>query len=387
MKSFAIGVAFVCVVGVAQAQKVSPTDYTVPKSTAEQMQLGGTYNYAGQEGDLLTNDAAGFFQYNRFFSSLPYGYDLSLDVLGNSRYDAVTEKQDNSYNMVGTAGIRKYFNEETDFFYSIEGRTTFNDSYDRPAIYATPGLGYGRFIRATDLARAVRIEEFLIQENVIKGNLSKATMLELAHIIEIEGEYRAKYGATYRVQWFEDMEKAIDKSGKLTTGELGAVGLLRIEEVLFDERVNERFYGWDARIGVGVEVLTPFEDQERSNALSTLRVRYSRPLGWRSQFGFDGEIGTPLSGQFGKGLDASLTAEYLYELTNRVDWTAANVLTASRVEFAADEFTTSVSDQIRSGFIFYIENSVNLVVNATAAKEEGQPWNQGLNLSLLYRLK
>ena len=44
-------------------------------------------------------------------------------------------------------------------------------------------------------------------------------------------------------------------------------------------------------------------------------------------------------------------------------------------------------NQVRSGFIFFIENQVNLNVTGSIAKERGQDPTQGLNMAIEYRLR
>ena len=119
----------------------------------------------------------------------------------------------------------------------------FNKPFDRPSVDLTIGVGYGRSINATALAKAVRIEDFFLAEGLIFEQLPKETMIELGHIIERSSEYEDVNGTRYENYWFEDMENAIGKS-RILGESLGAIGILRMREVLFQERINDRFYGW-----------------------------------------------------------------------------------------------------------------------------------------------
>lgn len=367
-----------------QAQSVSPTDYEVPQSTAQQLRLGASYGYAGSGTDVQTNDGSASLLYNRFYNSLPFAFDLNFTGLGSTQR-TVDDKQVNAYSYIAEAGVRKYFKPEGKLFYSFESRATGNDDFDRPSIDITPGVGYGRFIRVSPLAQAVRIEEFLLQENVIKGRLSRAVMIELGQVIEARPQYETEHGANYRIHWYEAMEKVIARSGKFTQKGFGAVGTLRIEEVLFQEHINERFVGWDARAGVRLEALTPDSDLDRQDPSLSLRFRYARPLGWKSQLDFSGQYSSPFTGDFGnKVYTLSGTVNYLYEISNRVDFTLSNIVTANRSDSNID---AALSEQLRSGFIFYIENQITLNVTGQFSKVRGEDAGQGLNLSLEYRLR
>jgi len=368
----------------APAQTVSPFDYDVPVSTSEQARLGVTFNYAGQGTDVQTCDGSANILARRFYNSLPFAYDVTLNGVGATRRTPA-DKQKNSYNAIVEAGVRKYFSPEGDFFYSVDGRLTADNDFDRPAIEATPGAGYGRFITVTTLAKAVRIEDFLLKENVIKGRLSKATMIELAQLIERQNEFQSEYGERYKVQWFEAMEEVIARAGMFTHEGLGAAGSLRMDEVLFQERINERFIGWDARAGLRLEVLNPYKNIDREDPSFSGRLRYSRPVGWESQFDANVQYVTPFTGDFGVNVyTLTATLNYLYELSNRIDFTASNIFTARRFD---PDLQTQLNEQVRAGFLFYLENQVNLNITAQASKIRGQDIGQGLYLGLEYRLR
>ncbi|MBC8366488.1 hypothetical protein H8E52_03675 [bacterium] len=368
----------------AFATKVSPTDYTVPVSTAEQLRLDGSYSYAGVGDTTLTNNASGSLLYNRFYNSLPFAFDINLLALGSTQYAGEDVDRNNSSSIILSSGVRKYLSNDGNWFYSIEVGMTHQNEFDRPSITTTPGVGYGRFISATPLAKAVRIEDFLINEGVIKGSLPKVTMIELAHIIENEAEYRTIHGATYKGFWYEAMEKEIAKSGKFAAEGLGAIGVLRIEEVLFQERINERFYGWDVRFGVRAELLSEYEDIDVDDPGASIRARYSHPLGWKSQIGLAATYDSPFNGDFGDVYNASGTANYIYEIGNRIDFTLDNTYVSSKFIPEADSVW---SDQLRAGFIYYLENQMNVTLSGNMSKTKDMDLSKGLNLTFGYRFK
>ncbi len=367
-----------------ELRAVSPNDYDVPVSTAQQLRVGGTYAYAGSGTNTGTNDGSASLVYSRYYNSLPYAWDLNFNGVGATRRTA-DDTQEGSYNFVAGPGIRKYFNPEGNLFYSGDLHVTGNSDYDRPIIDVTPGVGYGRFIRVTPLAQAVRIEEFLLSEGVIEGPLPKKTLVALAQVIERRGEFETEFGDRYKIKWFEAMEEVIAESGLLASEGFSAVGSLRVDEVLFQEHVNERFIGWDLRTGVRFEALTKDSDTDRQDPGASLRVRYSRPVGWRSQFDVSAQYTSPFTGDFGTDVfTISSSLNYLYEVTNRIDFTLSNIITASRSD---PNIKATVVEQVRSGFIFFIENQINLNVTGTYAKERGQDATQSLNVAIEYRLR
>lgn len=363
---------------------ISPDDYDVPVSTAQQFRLGGNYAYSGAGGSTQTNDGAVSLAYSRYFNSLPYAWDINLHGVGATRRtgEGVQEK---TYSLVAGPGIRKYFDSERDIFYSGDLRATANSDFDRPTVEITPGIGYGRFIRVTPLAQALRIQEFLLAEGVIVAQLPEETLIGLAQILERQGEYETQFGDRYKVKWFEDMEGVIAASGMFVGEGLGAVGSLRIDEVLFQEHVNERFVGWDIRTGIRFEMLTRDSMTKRQDPGLSIRLRYSRPAGWKSQFDVSLQYTSPFSGDFGTDVFTFYSSvNYLYEVTNRIDFTVSNIVTAAR---SVPGTRATVVGQVRSGFIFFIENQVNLNVTGTYSRERGTDPALGLNLALEYRLR
>ena len=61
---------------------VSPEDYDVPVSTAQQLRLGGTYSYSGSGSDTETSDGSASLLYQRYYNSLPYAWDMNFNGVG-----------------------------------------------------------------------------------------------------------------------------------------------------------------------------------------------------------------------------------------------------------------------------------------------------------------
>jgi len=243
------------------------------------------------------------------------------------------------------------------------------------------GLGDGRFIDATSLARAVRVEAFLVREKAISDHLPKDDLIELGHIIEKEREYKERYGSTYRKWWFRDMEKVIVGSGVAPRG-VGAGGILRINEVLFQERVNPRFYGSEFSFGVNFQTTTAYRDLPRRAPSAAAGYRYAIPLGWRSQFNQRLEVSSPFTGRFGRSYNARLISDFVYEMGNRVDFTLRDILRAEHNEGLGHQAGNSFG----TFFSFFVENKTNFVVGIQIDKSRGVPWTRSFTTSLNYRL-
>ncbi|MBT3603016.1 MAG: hypothetical protein HN521_08105, partial [Candidatus Latescibacteria bacterium] len=175
------------------AQNLSVTDYSVPVSQSTNLRIDGlSFSYVTEGEDVLVEGGDAGIVYKKFYNSLPYAY--SFDFLGSASYN-----REPSGNRTGTFSsdfriqVQKYFKDTNKFFYSFSPNVQYRKSFDRPQTDVTVGLGYGRFIDATALRKAVRIEDFLYKEGVLADLLPKETMVELGHIIDKEDEYRDLY--------------------------------------------------------------------------------------------------------------------------------------------------------------------------------------------------
>ena len=364
------------------AQNVVVEDYKVPISVAKQLRFTGTYNWAQSSTDSLTlvtaNNASANVFFSTFYSSLPFAWFLDVNATGGKNFD-----QYNHYISIAPS-IRKYIWDDKNWFGFASAFIDHANTYKQIATDVTVGGGYGRYINATALAKAVRIEDHLIKENVITGHLPKETMITIANIIEREDEYIDLYGDTYEKNWYEDIEKEIKASGMLTGDTLGAIGILRTQQVLqgINEIVRDRFYGWDLNLGVLFNLSTPDKSPTHSPALS-LGGRFSHPIAWKSQINLIANVYTPMDSSFFKQVTAVAALNYIYELSNRI-----NFITG----YSLNYFKPSVGDgyadhNINASFVFYLENSINLGINGSLIRRGlNDQTDLGTSVSLQYNL-
>ena len=367
------------------AQNVSVTDYQVPVSAADRLLIDFSMNHATSGSDATTSKGNIGGIYKRFYDSLPFGY--SIDIIGSGLVDKsiVTDEYNTNYQVNGDAGVKKYLMQNSaalkDLFGSVRASSNMLKDYDQPASSLTVGVGYGRFIEATDLAKAVRIEEFLIKEEELSDHLPKEAILEISKIINREGEYRDKYGETYEKEWYKDMETVMRESNLLNEGGLGAIGILRIEEVLEREDIADRFYGWDVTLGSRFDITLPFTGQDRSPANLDVSASYARPIAWRWQVSERISMNTPFD-NFGTAFSSSLSSDISYELSNRIDVRLRHLLRLEKLE--ADD--AQISHALGASFIYYIENNLNLVVTEQITKAPEQDIISDFTVVLNYRV-
>lgn len=364
------------------AQNVSVTDYSVPVSQSNNLRIDGlsfSYLTDGDEVQFEGGDAG--IVYKKLYNSLPYAY--SFDFLGSASYN-----REPSGNRTGTFStdfrmqVQKYFTDTNKFFYSFSPTVQYRKDFDRPQTDVTVGLGYGRFIDATPLRKAVRIEDFLFKEGIIADLMPKETMIELGHIIDKEDEYRDLYDdRSYQNYWYEDMSNEITRTG-LVLGKIGAIGLLRMREVLTQEQINDRFFGWDVSAGVQYQVLTAEEGDPRKDPALAFNYRYSRPINWSTQVNTDLAFDTPINNDFGREYTLTQKIDFIYEITNRIAFTTANTIRLNKRRLTDAKLSAGST----INFNFFIENKVVLSISEQFTKVEGAPFRQSFNVALSYRI-
>ena len=373
------------IVSNVSAQEVSVTDYEVPVSAADRLLIDFSMNHATSGSTATTSKGNIGGIYKRFYDSLPFGY--SIDLIGSGLLDKniQTDEYESNYQVNGDAGVKKYLMENNpllrDSFGSIRASSDMQQVYDRPASAVTVGLGYGRFIEATALAKAVRIEEFLIKEGELSGHLPKDAILEVSKIINRESEYRDRYGETYEREWYREMEAVMRESGLLKEDGLGAIGILRIEEVLEREDIADRFYGWDVALGSKFDITTPYEDQDRPIANLDVTASYARPIAWQWQISERITMNTPFD-SFGSVYSLSLSSDISYELSNRIDLRLRHLFRLSKPEGG----DTENSQALGLSFIYYIENNLNLVATEQIEIVPDEDITSNFTIVLNYRV-
>ncbi len=366
-------------------QNVSVTDYKVPVSRADNLRIDGlNFNYTTSDDQVLVEKGDAGVVYRKFYSSLPFAY--FIDFIGSASYNRQPDG-----NRVGffdtqfSLRLQKYIQETGKFFYALRPDVVWEKDFDRPQTDITISLGYGRFINATALRKAVRIEDFLLKEGIISDYLPKENMIRLGQTIEKQDEYKDLYGdRSYQNYWYEDMSNEINKSGLVlgSQGNIGPIGILRMREVLTLERINDRFFGWDANVGVQFQLLTAEKNQKRRDPAMAINLRYSRPLSWSTQINTNLKINSPFSTGFARDYTLTQEIDIIYEITNRISISTLNTIRV-RKDRNQDARLSLISS---NNFTFFVENQISLTIGEQISKAKGLPFRQSFNFTLNYRI-
>ncbi|MAF09776.1 hypothetical protein CMK11_04930 [Candidatus Poribacteria bacterium] len=377
----ALAVVVMCAAHVAaDAQNLLITDYRVPVSTARSLRLNLDYDYKRLGGDAIENRGNLFANYKYFYDSLPFAYSVELNAAAN-RSETVAFAS-----VLADESARAFVWD--DLFVGAELRRQYETSEDgseRIDAVAVLGAGFGRFINATPLAKAVRMEEWLLESGLLVDDLPGHTLIELAQVIQREGEFRDRHGETYRQNWYAAMEAAIRESGMLKPAKLDAMALLRMDEVLGRERTFDRFFGRELSVGASRQV---FRSDIVPEALSGVEMtgRLAKPFGWRTQWNARLTLSSPTDDDFGRAYGLLAQNDLSYELGDRIDLLLSHVLRADRAASAdALGYDTVASHRLTGSFVFFVENALTFSVNASLIEGGGES-QRALAATFGYRL-
>jgi len=374
------------VTSVAYSQNVKITDYKVPVSNARKLLLSGFHNWSQTGDSVTTNEFRLDGTYTQFYSSLPFAWNLDINAFTSGKFADTVRV---GYNLA--TDVRKYFANTTGFF----GFAALNSNYlrkrtdsieDRPSASVIGGLGYGRFLDATPMFKAIRIDQELRRSGITTKYMPKKTMIRIAEIIDKEDEFRDRFKDISEAKLIEAIMKEVVNSGVSKSKDLSAFGYFRVRQVITgtNQFAINRFYGGDVRVGVGYEFLTRNKLLKTPPATLNLLGRYSYPIDLRQQINVSAAANTPLDSMGFKLFEGQGSVDYSFTLTNNIQFVTGYTANFRRVSDFRD---ISVADQTAfAGFRFYLENYISLALTGSYDKPHGERKRLASNVSLIYTI-
>ena len=372
-----------CGTSAVMAESISLYDYDQATSAYEDAYINGQFNLDSGNQDQTSYDMDLSLDYEKVFSSPDS--NTKLDFIGETSRSRGPNAGDDSvsyYQAEGSATYDNYFTPGSKgaFWYG-KGELGLRKGQEDPFTKVTAGIGYGRVVNVTPMAKAIRLVEALRERDIIKAEPSKATYQAVAGIIDREDEYKSKYGlADYEQMWIQDIEQAMGES-------LGARGVIKVYDVLSNERISTRKHGWLVRAGAGA-VITDYDGEDGKPALE-VGAEYHLPLSNKTQFS-DEAILTAILDDGDNSYRVSNTMTLTHEISDRIDWENAWLLDYENNENANDVLTNALS----SGFRYYISNALSFTITGKLTDVEDDIDGNGndeidksLLLALSYRLK
>lgn len=357
----------------ATALAIELTDYTTVDSFYDEAYVTGRFNLKSGNQDQTSFDGSALGYYDYAYSTLPrvlnFRFDGKLDFKRGSSEGASTEE---GYNLLTSTSLDNYFNSNDKLFWFGSGELGYRksvgvDDADDPYVKVGGGVGYGRVINATPLADVLRFSEELMAYGVLTREPSDQTYLELAAIVAREAEFKSRFGLSdYEQHWFDEMEMVLQKAGLLKDKKLGAVGVLKMHQVLFEERISIRKHGWLAKAGVGV-ILSNYDGSDGDPSLDG-SFEYAIPFGHQLQViefaKYSAILADDMVHQFHNRLSAT------YEISDRIDW--ENQWKVDITIPTEDGSNNLIRNDLSSAFRYYLSNRLdaNFSINFTHFEDD-----------------
>ncbi len=352
-------------------------DYKEATSSYEDAYVAGSFNIGSGNQDQSNYNLDLSLDYEKVFSSPDR--NTKFDFVGSgsrSRGPNDADETKSTFQLLGSATVDNYFQPGSKgaFWYG-KGEFGARKDQEKPFTKATVGLGYGRVVNVTPMARAIRVVQALRSKGVLQSDLDNSIYQAIAEIIAKEGEYRSRYGLRdYYQYWIGDMEKALDTS-------LGAPGVIRSYDVLTKERISTRKHGWLVRAGVGA-VLSDYDGETGKPAVE-VGAEYHLPLSNQTQFSNEAIVTTTLKDN-SKSYIFNNALSLTHELTDVIDWENKWLLSYNKLDKSND----ITSNTLTSSFNYSLTNQLDFNITATLAKTTTQDnIDKRLTMGVKYRLK
>ena len=377
MKRFtSVAVMLGLIVFAGSVSAIGIRDYRPPISNLYDMDLSAYYSYLGQDSTTTNNGAINYL-YKNFYESLPFGWSISSS--GGLIYDGLAaDSLDKAQYTVSFLGeIHKYLTG--DFFGYSSLHLASQTTYDHLDASVFLGAGYGRYVNATAMARALRIQEELRDEGIITGNLEDAVMIDLAGAIDNASSYELE------VDYYKAIQDVLEASSRIET--LDAVALYRIMQVLNNEVVRDRYYGYRVGAGLGYEISNPYSE-DTEDPVMEIFGNFAYPFNLRSQFNQSAVFTSSLS-DFGDSFNFAATSSFSFEISDEFDDRVQYQFLADKT--TVGEGTEAVSSTVSThtltnSFIFYIENRISLNLDASLIKTTDATLQKAVGFSIGYDL-
>lgn len=392
-----------------QTDSVSIRDYSIPESSSLDLKVhlqllwsnientdSGINNYIEGKLDFL------YFYTNPHFlirldAYSTIAYTPSLQELADQELDKYHQNYPIQFEVRGfeNSGMQYYPWEEYDFFLFLFIPSCSYTYYDPHVSSQTSGgLGYGRTTDVTAMVKARRINEFLIEENIVIGYFPREIMIKLATLLDsqIEAEYELEYGSNYKAFWYADIAAVIEEANMYAEGKnLGAVGIYRIDQVIENAFGNiwvQRFFGWDVSLGAGLTIYDPYANNVGEGYVQFLQRLYL-PLGWSFQFNetFSALSHITEKEEFAKNVELEFNVGFAIEISPLfiLDFEYSFIY-----EDAGEDFAFNRENNFSLDINFLLKNRLYIIITGTISHKKFNlisgdfQWEERIDFALSY---
>jgi hypothetical protein len=230
------------------AAAVSLCDYRSPKTDLSSLMVNFSYQYHNDPYGLESRDVnQGQFgvDYERLFDSPSYGFDISFQ---NTMI--ISSEDKTSYQIMSDGNYKRYFSTDANHFAYAGAVLRSSSSFQKLGLAFNVGVGTGRFADVTPMAKATRIDDYLVARGSISAHLHEVDLRSVALDIGSSATYESQ--ATL----LADIQNTIEGSGLVRWEGLDALDIYEITRFVQEQGLS-RYCGWDLKIGLGYELIDP----------------------------------------------------------------------------------------------------------------------------------
>ncbi len=214
-------------------------DYTPAESHYAQLSVQGTYLWHSAPSLSHASSTHGG-SFRALFASLFDSTEFAYTVDGNGSLTLSVGGPD--LKLAGSGSAKRYVTGDVFGVGSVSAGYATGTGL---ALDLTGGLGVGRFRDVTPLARAIHVQNALLDLGVLLGPVTPDTLLSLARVF-------GQAGATL-AEMLDLAQRLLEQSGLVQGGHLDVRALLTIQDVLSSTE-GARLCGWEAAAQVGFSV-------------------------------------------------------------------------------------------------------------------------------------
>jgi hypothetical protein len=222
-RCFVLAVLAVCAVTWA-ATAIPLCEYRSPKTDISNLTLNFSYEYHNDPYGIEARDASqGQFgvDYVRLFDIPEYGFDLSF-----TNNMTVSAEDVSTYTINADGNYKRYFSSEEDVFAYAGARLRSSSSYQKLGLSFNLGVGTGRFTDVTPMAKATRIDDYLVNRGSLTDHLHAVDL----QILAVEIGSAASYESVSEL--LAVIQEVIENSGLAQLGGLDALDISEITRLI-----------------------------------------------------------------------------------------------------------------------------------------------------------
>ncbi|RLE37085.1 hypothetical protein DRJ12_03485 [Candidatus Acetothermia bacterium] len=305
-------------------------NYRSPLTDLSDLSIAFSYQYHNDPYGLKDEDVnQGQFNvsYVQLYDTPQFGLDVSLQSdMSISVLDIST------YTMSADGNYKRYFSFEEDYFAFAGGSARSSSSYQALGLSVNLGIGYGRFTDVTPLAKATRIDTYLVNRGTLTAHLYPVDLQALASEIGSIASYDSLADLLTAVQ------DIIEGSGYLSARGLDALDISEVTRLIEEEGFS-RYCGWDVKAGIGYQLLDP--SKGGGNVLITGALNYAFTTTPKAQFLVQGSFSGP----------PTILEQNRVDVTASYDYLIADFLTMSATyRFSRETWNSVPTDTHRVSF-------------------------------------